>query len=160
MSRKSLPEEVSTREKHRYSDATIAFLALLPTIRSDPDTTLDGALVPDIVKIVNVEGDTPGGLGWADSYSIDGRCFMHTTFDHEIGDYKVDTPQGEMTIRDLYKKMGPGPGRKDRPLYNDIQCGNGPANNAPDEVKCPGLVEYGREGCGQLGPKWDLSGMA
>lgn len=128
--------------------------------RSEPENTpVDGAIVPDI-KIVSVEGDNPGGEGWADSYSADGRCYMHTTFDHAIGDVEVETPIGKMKIIDLYEKMGPGPGKGDHPLYNDIQCGNGPANNAPDETKCPGLVMYGRPGCGQLGPMWDLSGLA
>eukprot|EP00752_Nemacystus_decipiens_P004288 g3917.t1 len=55
-----------------------------------------------------------------------------------------------MTIRTLFGLMGPGPGAEGRPLYNDIQCGNGPVNNARDEPRCPGLVEYGRAGCGQI----------
>eukprot|EP00752_Nemacystus_decipiens_P017148 g15363.t1 len=124
---------------------------------SEPENApVDGAFVEDIVKIIDVEGDNPR-RGWEDSYSVDGKCFMYTTFDHAIGGVLVDTPLGEMTIRTLFGLMGPGPGAEGRPLYNDIQCGNGPVNNARDEPRCPGLVEYGRAGCGQIGPKWDLS---
>eukprot|EP00752_Nemacystus_decipiens_P001998 g1921.t1 len=127
---------------------------------SEPEhAPVEGAFVDDIVKIIPVKGLIPGGRGWADSYSIGRKCFMKTTFDHGIGDVSVDTPLGKMTIKDLYEKMGPGPGSKDRPLYNDIQCGNGPYNNHDinDEPDCPGLVEYGWAGCGQIGPNWDLS---
>ncbi|CAM9849996.1 unnamed protein product, partial [Ectocarpus sp. 13 AM-2016] len=96
---------------------------------------------------------------WADSYSVGGKCYMQTTFDHDIGEVEVDTPQGTMKIEDLFNLLEPGPGSEGRPLYNDIQCGNGPANSDSlgDEFLCPGLVEYGREGCGQIGPMWDLS---
>lgn len=118
---------------------------------------LEGAFSPDIVRIIDVEGDDPGGLGWADSYSVGDKCYMYTTFDHDIGGYEVNTPQGRMAIKDLYNKLRKGPGYEGHPLYNDIQCGNGPANTAPDEKKCPGLVEFGRGGCGQIGPLWDLS---
>lgn len=82
---------------------------------------------------------------------------MDTTFDHDIGGFEVETPKGRMTIKALFDDLEQGPGASGRPLYNDIQCGNGPANTAPDEVECPGLVEYGRDGCGQIGPMWDLS---
>ena len=111
------------------------------------------------MKIVEVTGTNPGGESWADSYSDGDRCYMWTTWDHGVGDVTVDTPVGPMTIRDLYDRLDEGPGHTGRPLYNDIQCGNGPTNdhNILDEVLCPGLVEYGREGCGQIGPMWDLS---
>eukprot|EP00903_Cladosiphon_okamuranus_P018817 g17308.t1 len=84
---------------------------------------------------------------------------MYSTFDRGIGEVEVPTSLGIMKISDLYQLMGGGPGAEGRPLYNDIQCGNGPtkARNEADEVNCPGLVEYGIEGCGQIGPKWDLS---
>lgn len=84
---------------------------------------------------------------------------MQTTFDHDIGDFEVDTPRGPMTIRALFDSLESGPSSRGHPLYNDIQCGNGPANTAPDEVDCPGLVEYGWDGCGQIGPMWDLSSL-
>ncbi|CAB1117835.1 unnamed protein product [Ectocarpus sp. CCAP 1310/34] len=117
----------------------------------------DGAMNDDIVKIIDVPGDNPGGAGWADSYSVGSKCYMSTTFDHGIGEELVDTPIGEMKIRDLYDMLDKGPGSAGHPLYNDIQCGNGPANDAADETNCPGLVMEGPEGCGQIGPMWDLS---
>ncbi|CAM9927113.1 unnamed protein product [Ectocarpus fasciculatus] len=126
-------------------------------VQESDDGGLDGAKNDDIVKIIDVPGDEPGGVGWADSYSVGSRCYMDSTFDHDIGIVVVDTPRGEMTIKDLYDMLAPGPGKTGRPLYNDIQCGNGPANTAKDETDCPGLVTEGPEGCGQIGPKWDLS---
>ncbi|CAM9807322.1 unnamed protein product, partial [Pylaiella littoralis] len=117
----------------------------------------EGALVPDIVKIIDVVGDDPRGASWADSYSVGGVCYMQSSFDHDIGDVKVETPLGAMTIKALYDLLPDGPSSHERPLYNDIQCGNGPANTAPDEARCPGLVEHGRAGCGQIGPMWDLT---
>lgn len=80
-----------------------------------------------------------------------------------------------------------GPGRNGRPIYNDVQCGNGPPNNAADEHTCPGKiqsrdivfvrfshgnndthsiilnrigrVDLGRDGCNQIGPKWNFNGI-
>eukprot|EP00752_Nemacystus_decipiens_P004279 g3908.t1 len=127
------------------------------THSSEPASApVDGAFVDDIVKIIVVEGQDPG-RNWEDSYSVGGKCFMYSNFDHGIHDFIVDTPLGNMTVETLFGLMGPGPGADGRPLYNDIQCGNGPANTAIDETTCPGLVQYGRAGCGQIGPKWDLS---
>lgn len=50
--------------------------------------------------------------------------------------------------------VGAGPGSTGRPIYNDVQCGNGPANDAGDEDYCPGRVDIGKEGCVQIGPTW------
>ncbi|CAN0385443.1 unnamed protein product, partial [Ectocarpus fasciculatus] len=121
--------------------------------------TLEGAFSEDIVRIIDVEGTVPGGASWADSYSVGSKCYMQTTFDHGIGEVEVDTPQGTMAIGKLFDLLEPGPGSQLRPLYNDIQCGNGPTNTHSilDEILCPGLVEHGIEGCGQIGPLWDLS---
>lgn len=101
----------------------------------------------------------PGGLGWADSYSVDGRCFCASSFDHNIGGIMVDTPAGPRTVLEVCEAIGPGPGIGDNPIYNDIQCGNGPANDAGDEDWCPGRVDLGQEGCCTAGPTWDLSGF-
>ena len=111
----------------------------------------------DIVKVISVAGRNPGGVGWHDSYSVGDKCYMSTNFDHGIGDVTVDTPLGQMKIKDVFDRMTTGPGRNGRPIYNDIQCGNGPTNTASDETDCPGRVDIGREGCGHIGPKWDLS---
>jgi hypothetical protein len=43
--------------------------------------------------------------------------------------------------------------------YNDVQCGNGPANDAGDEDTCPGRIEYGAVGCKYIGPKWNFVGI-
>jgi hypothetical protein len=115
---------------------------------------------PDIVKVVDVAGRNPGGDGWKDSYSVGQQCYCATTFDHGIGDIVVDTPAGKRTVREVCEKIGDGPGAAGRPIYNDIQCGNGPANDAGDEDDCPGRVDIGRQGCGHIGPLWDLSGFS
>ncbi len=112
---------------------------------------------PDIIRVDDVVGRVPGGRGWADSYSVDGRCYCESTFDHNISDIPVETPVGTRTVRQVCDAIGPGPGSEDRPLYNDIQCGNGPANDAGDEDDCPGRVDIGPDGCGHIGPRWDLS---
>ncbi len=114
---------------------------------------------PDIVRVVDVPGRDPGG-GWSDSYSIGAECYCESTFDHAIGDIEVDTPFGARTVRQVCDALGPGPGSDGRPVYNDIQCGNGPANDAGDEDDCPGRVDIGREGCGHIGPRWQLHTLA
>jgi len=47
--------------------------------------------------------------------------------------------------------------RSGDPIYNDIQCGNGPANDAADEAGCPGRVDLGSEGCDEIGPGFDMN---
>ena len=119
---------------------------------------------PDIERVITVAGRDPGGRSWADSYSVGDRCYCETTFDHDIGDVMVDTPVGPRTVRQVCEAIGDGPGSEPagedpRPLYNDVQCGNGPPNTAGDEDDCPGRVDIGREGCGHIGPRWDLSAL-
>lgn len=99
---------------------------------------------------------TPGGVGWMDSYSVDGRCFCDTTFDHNIAEIEVETPDGPRTVKEVCDALGPGPGRENNPIFNDIQCGNGPANDAGDEDWCPGRVDQGEAGCCTIGPKWNF----
>ena len=100
---------------------------------------------------------------WADSYSVDGVCYIDTTFDHGIGNRTIDTPVGRLTIRQAVERgvieRGPGIVRA-QALYNDIQCGNGPPNDAGDEDRdqCPGRVDRGRAGCTVIGPRWSFSG--
>lgn len=102
-------------------------------------------------------------LGWADSYAYRGVCYVDTTYDHGIGDVSIDTPAGRMTIRRAVSRgviaAGPGIARAEA-LYNDIQCGNGPANDAGDEDpdQCPGRVDQGRAGCTSIGPRWSFDG--
>ena len=112
---------------------------------------------PDITAVLNVRGEKkPGGKSWADSYSVGDKCYCLTTYDHEIDDVYVDTPLGWATVRQACEIIGPGPGHEGRPLYNTVQCGHGPANNAGDEHTCPGRTDMGIEGCGHIGPKWQF----
>ena len=98
---------------------------------------------------------TPGPL-WKDSYSVNGQCYCDTTYDHEAADIVVETPAGNRTVKQICETIGPGPGAGDNPAYNDVQCGNGPPNNAIDEVLCPGRVDMGADGCQIIGPTWNL----
>lgn len=117
-------------------------------------------LLEDNVAILdNVPGCVnPRPLGWADSYSSNGSCYCAnvTSYDHNIGTVLVDTPLGVLTVKEVCELLGSGPGREGRPLYNDVQCGNGPPNDVGDEDNCPGRTEYGQEGCKYIGPKWNF----
>ena len=100
--------------------------------------------------------------GWHDSYSIGGKCYCDTTFDHNIGGVIIPGTGG-MTARQACARAGNGPesiGDEKRLYYNDIQCGNGPANDAGDEDWCPGRVDLGtnnKSGCNDKGPKFDFT---
>jgi len=136
----------------------LLLLLLLPTTAA---LFFWAPLEEDNSAVVEVEG-----IAWAwpwisrDSYSVGNRCYCFSTFDHDIGNVVVEgTPLGEgTTIREICDFLGTGPGSWGRPLYNDIQCGNGPPNKDPlrDEITCPGRVEYGAKGCGHIGPKWNF----
>ena len=112
-------------------------------------------LEEDNTAILDVPGrDDANPSSWSDSYSVGDRCYCQSSFDHSIGDIVVDTVLGTLTVRqicDMLEEAGQ-PSSDGRPLYNDIQCGNGPANNAGDETTCPGRVEYGAGGCAYIGP--------
>lgn len=98
--------------------------------------------------------------GWKDSYAVDGRCYCDTSYDHGLDLKQVVTPVGVKPITevcaDIRRVLGVGP-TTGRVPYNDIQCGNGPFNDAADEVGCPGRVDQGAAGCSQRGPRWDLA---
>jgi hypothetical protein len=97
--------------------------------------------------------------GWKDSYSVNGQCYCDSNFDHGIGSQTVNTPQGRKSVRQVCATIGRGPGSRGNPVYNDIQCGNGPPNNAGDEDRnrCPGRVDMGSRGCQITGPTWNLN---
>ncbi len=124
------------------------------------DSELPDDVHEDIVRIADIPASdivrNPGGESWKDSYSVGDRCYCDTTFDHDIGDIRVDTPVGNLTVRQVCDQLGDGPGSDGRPIYNDVQCGNGPANDAGDEDYCPGRVDIGREGCTHIGPVWNF----
>lgn len=97
---------------------------------------------------------------WQDSYAVDGKCYCNSSnYDHGLSSKDADTPIGRRNVvdicEDIKSVLGSGP-TSGRIPYNDIQCGNGPANDADDETYCPGRVDIGEAGCFQIGPKWDL----
>ena len=96
---------------------------------------------------------------WADSFSRDGVCYIRSTLDHGIGDTQVQTNQGLKTVREIDAAQALGrPSRLPTdPIYNDVQCGNGPPNNGDEDPDaCPGRVDQGAAGCDVIGPLWDL----
>jgi len=101
---------------------------------------------------------------WTDSYAANGFCWCESNFDHGLSgktveingtDYSVEDICDELKQHPLYRAMQNGD-----PRYNDIQCGNGPANNAADEAGCPGRVDQGPGGCNEIGPNWDMNWLA
>lgn len=113
----------------RFSSAVI-FLAMTPGCHAASND-----LMLDNVAIVSVDGTQNPGSGWGDSYSVGDRCYCDSSnYDHGIGPVVVSTPCGSMTVIEACNLIGTTPGGSSgRPVYNDIQCGNGPANNAGDE---------------------------
>ncbi|MFK7997022.1 MAG: discoidin domain-containing protein [Granulosicoccus sp.] len=132
----------------------------------DPPSTGEPVNHPDIVDVLDRPLSeipyAPDAQWWGDSYSVGDQCFCETTFDHEIGGVMVDTPQGPKTVQQACALAGEGPGSDGRPKYNDVQCGNGPANGTVDEAFCPGQInvegtdEERRLGCNNIGPKWKI----
>ena len=101
--------------------------------------------------------------GWKDSYSVGGRCYCDSNgYDHGLDSKSANTPIGVLNVvricEDIRNALGTGPSEGRIP-YNDIQCGHGPANDAKDEVGCPGRVDIGSRGCNVKGPKWDLDAV-
>ena len=44
-----------------------------------------------------------------------------------VEEYPVETPRGWMTVKEACEMVGADPGGPSgRPIYNDVQCGNGP----------------------------------
>ncbi len=143
-------------------EVTIAFGEIPdePVEPTPPDDDPDG-LHPDITRVADIPPEDilrePRGEAWKDSYSVGDRCYCDTTFDHNIGSIRVDTAIGNISVTEACEAIGPGPGSNGRPIYNDVQCGNGPANDAGDEDYCPGRVDIGKEGCPQIGPRWNFN---
>jgi hypothetical protein len=136
-------------------------LLLLHSLSHCSTQAVYAPLLEDNTKILNVSGLSNVIPSWSDSYSVGDSCYCASTFDHGVGSILVTTPNGTvMTVRQVCDIIGPGPGSANRPNYNDIQCGNGPAYNssvrASDEIPCPGRTEYGINGCKYIGPKWNF----
>lgn len=112
------------------------------------------------------------GPGWADSYSVGNTCYCKSQYDHAVegatvGNTKIVYSAGvTYTIKqvcDLITSRVGRPSSNGQPLYNDVHCGHGPANDAYfrsadyyDELECPGRVDQGSAGCLVVGPKWPL----
>merc|ERR1712232_116633 len=77
---------------------------------------------------------------------------------------------------DIDIHFGPRPSRASKNQYNDVQCGNGPANDAGDEDfpvdpngtewgmhvwRCPGRIDSASTtaDCAAKGPTWDLASL-
>ncbi len=104
----------------------------------------------------------PQHPGWTDSFAANGFCWCNSSnFDHGIGTKTVTINGTNYKIIDICDELKKHPQYRafqngDAP-YNDIQCGNGPANDAADETGCPGRTDLGPSGCNQIGPKWDMN---
>ena len=119
-------------------------------------------LEQDTMEVREVTGHDKVKTEWADSYASDGTCYCDTNFDHGIAEQVVwRTPSlgWRYTVAALCEILPPGPGKDGNPIYNDVQCGNGPASTAEDDQPnvCPGRVDHGVEGCGHVGPLWDFT---
>lgn len=102
-------------------------------------------------------------MGWKDSYAVNGVCYCDSSnYDHNLDGKTAETPIGRLNVvqicEDIKAAIGSGSANGRIP-YNDIQCGNGPANDAADEAGCPGRVDIGSAGCNVIGPKWDLEAV-
>ena len=113
----------------------------------------------DQAPIVEPSSPTP----WSDSYSVGGQCYCDTNFDHGLNSVSVDTRDGRKTVREVCAAITSNFGNgsfQNRVYYNTVQCGHGPANNAPDEAVCPGIPrgnnDYTGSRCQQTGSTWNL----
>jgi hypothetical protein len=98
---------------------------------------------------------------WKDSYSVNGVCYLDGGTDHNALSMLWTIDGVTRTVGAWIPFIKTGPGRGNNHIYNDVQCGHGPANDAGDEdaypVGCPGLIIVGsREGCNVKGPTWQL----
>jgi len=112
-------------------------------------------LEEDKVREIPTSGQYIPKSAWADSYSVGDVCYCDTNYDTGINSTFSKTPVGILSVPQICTLLPPGPGREGRPVYNDLQCGNGPGRE-PDEQPqhCPGRVDHGVEGCGVIGPLW------
>ncbi len=102
--------------------------------------------------------------GWKDSFEANGFCWCDSNLDHGIATKTVTINNTAYSVVDICDELKKHPNyrayQNGDPIYNDIQCGNGPFNDAPDEPGCPGRVDLGPDGCDQIGPKWDMTWLA
>ena len=136
------------------------FMIVLIASEAQQDNFLPRGLHPDIQYDIPVKGTNPGGMAWANSYSVGDQCYCLSELKSGIDKYPIETPLGWMTVKDACAMLGQGPGVVGNPVYNDVQCGNGPPGNETNENICPGRVDVGRRGCGQIGPKWNFGAIS
>jgi len=103
---------------------------------------------------------------WADSYSVGSQCFCSSNYDHGLNNKRVATRDGTKTVRQICDAIraqrGTG-GNSNRVYYNTVQCGHGPANDAPDERVCPGIPiangRYSGPYCFSKGATWNTDSL-
>ncbi len=119
------------------------------------------------VKIV------PNANSWKDSYKANGYCFCNSSFDHGVGNFKLNINGRNRNIRDICDELKKHPKframKNGDPRYNTIQCGNEPGHGdaitiqgkrIKDEKVCPGRVDQGSKGCKCKGPKFDMKWLS
>ncbi|WP_298547185.1 Ig-like domain-containing protein [uncultured Aquimarina sp.] len=137
-------------------------------IANVPDTGCTGQDTFDQgVRIV------PNANSWKDSYQANGFCFCKSSFDHGVGNFKIDINGQGRNIKDICDELKKHPSYRDLangdPRYNTIQCGNEPGHDdaitiqgkrIKDEKVCPGRVDQGSQGCQCKGPKFDMNWLS
>ena len=115
-------------------------------------------------NVITAQNWNPSHPGWTDSFAANGFCWCASTnYDHELDTKSLQINGTNYNIVDVCDELKNHPSYRafqngDAP-YNDIQCGNGPANNADDEQQgsgCPGRTDLGSDGCDQIGPTFDM----
>ncbi|WP_299313291.1 Ig-like domain-containing protein [uncultured Aquimarina sp.] len=112
----------------------------------------------------------PNANSWKDSYQANGFCFCESSFDHGVGNFKIDINGQGRNIKDICDELKKHPSFRNiangDPRYNTIQCGNDPGHEdaitiqgkrIKDEKVCPGRVDQGSAGCQCKGPKFDMN---
>ncbi len=109
-----------------------------------------------------------GAAEWNGSYSANGQCFCVGEVAASISSNIVPTPIGGQTVVQVCDRIGAGPGLSktgglfNHPVYEDMQCGNGPFPTGIDEValNCAGSLDGNAspesESCQPVGSNWDL----
>ena len=124
-------------------------------------------LTAGVVTYTPIKGTNepePLGVNWMDSYVANGKCFIESKLSYAVRDIRVSTSIGNITVEKANEYLRSDPDFRLRqrgdPIYNDVQCGNGPATDTGEEDNiggCPGRVDLGREGCAVVGPEWNFN---
>jgi len=121
-------------------------------------------VIVSLILLINISLILNGQLnprpGWKDSYEASGLCWCNSTFDHNLDSKTLTINDNEYSVVDICDELKFHPEYRNEqnedPVYNDIQCGNGPPNDAGDETPCPGRVDLGPDGCTIIGPTFDM----